>query len=204
MCRRLQGQADQKFNCSWSLKYQSLPTMHIERLQSNIEWVYQNMPNRGCNSQTSTSPSTRVHRLHRQYTHTSHEWIPSSAPQDKPQGQRRLQRPLQRWGPSHRGSMGGAHSQRDYRYSTETTCGYCGSWPHRAGEECKAVGQECHHCGRLGHFSKVCRQRSDYQNSEKTAVKHIDMEEQPETTFRVSTPPHISSQMNKPKPQSNA
>ena len=74
----------------WSLKYQSLPAMHIERLQSNIEWMYQNMPNRGCNSKTSASPLTRVHRLHRYYTQTSHEWIPSSAPQDKPQGQRRL------------------------------------------------------------------------------------------------------------------
>ena len=30
--------------------------------------MHQNMPNRGCNLQTSTSPLTRVHRLHRQYT----------------------------------------------------------------------------------------------------------------------------------------
>ena len=54
------------------------------------------MSNRGCNLQTSTSPLTRVHRLHRQYTHTPNNWISTSMPQDKFQGQRRLQRPLQR------------------------------------------------------------------------------------------------------------
>ena len=36
------------------------------------------MPNRGCNSQTSTSPLTRVYRLHRQYTNTSDNPISTS------------------------------------------------------------------------------------------------------------------------------
>ena len=48
---------------------------------------------------------------------------------------------------SQRGSMGGAQPQRDYRHSTETTCSYCSSWPHKAGEDCKAIGQECLYCG---------------------------------------------------------
>ena len=88
---------------------------------------------------------------------------------------------------------------RNYRHSTETTCSYCGSWPHRSGEECKAVGQECHNCGRLRHFSKVCRQRSDYQNSEKTAVKHIDTEEQPPDYFQseYTTPYFITNEQVK-------
>ena len=98
--------------------------------------------------------------------------------------------------PSHRGGMGGAHPQRDYRHSAETACGYCGSWPHRSVEECKAVGQECHNCGKLGHFSKVCRQRPDSQNSEKTAVKHIDSEEQPPDYFQseYTTPYFITNE----------
>ena len=101
--------------------------------------------------------------------------------------------------PSHRGGIGGVHLQRDYRYSPKTTCGNCSSWPHRTGEECKASGQECLHCGKLGHFSKVCRQRLDYQQSEKTAVKHIDMEEQPPDYFQseYTTPYFITNEQAK-------
>ena len=32
---------------------------------------------------------------------------------------------------------------------------------------------------KLGHFSKMCRHNPDNQNAEKTAIKHIDIEEQP-------------------------
>ena len=59
--------------------------------------MHQNMPNRGCNSQTSASPMTRVYRLHRQYTNTSDNPIYTSTPQGKFQGQRGPQRPTQRW-----------------------------------------------------------------------------------------------------------
>ena len=56
----------------------------------------------------------------------------------------------------------------------------------------------------LDIFSKVCRQRSDYQISEKTVIKHIDTwRNSPQTTFRVSTPPHTLSPMSKQKPQSS-
>ena len=47
--------------------------------------------------QTSTSTPTRVYRLYRQYTSTPDNPISTNAPQDKLQGQRRLQRPTQRW-----------------------------------------------------------------------------------------------------------
>ena len=107
--------------------------------------------------------------------------------------------PLRGWRSGHRGSMGGTRPQRDYRHSTETTCGYFSSWPHKTGEKCKAAGQECYNCGRLGHFSKVCRQSSDYQNIEKTAVKHIDMEEQPRDYFQreYTTPYFVTNEQAK-------
>ena len=100
---------------------------------------------------------------------------------------------------SQRGSMGGARPQRDYRHSAETTCGYCGSWPHRAGEECRAAGQECLYCGKIGHFSKVCKQKLNYQQSDKTAVKHIDTEEQPPDYFQseYTTPYFITNEQAK-------
>ena len=47
--------------------------------------------------QTSTSTLTRVYRLHRQYTSTPDSPIPTNMPQDKLQGERRSQRPTQRW-----------------------------------------------------------------------------------------------------------
>ena len=100
---------------------------------------------------------------------------------------------------SQRGGMGGAQPQRDYRHSTETTCGYCSSWPHRAGEECRATGQECLYCGRVGHFSKVCKQKLNYQQSDKTAVKHIDTEEQSPDYFQseYTTPYFITNEQAK-------
>ena len=76
---------------------------------------------------------------------------------------------------------------------------YCGQWPHKAGEDCKATGQECSYCGRLGHFSKVCRQRLYHQQSDKTAVKHIDTEEQPPDYFQseYTTPYFITNEQAK-------
>ena len=37
VCGRLQGQASQKFDCGWSIQHQSVPTVYIERLQSDTE-----------------------------------------------------------------------------------------------------------------------------------------------------------------------
>ena len=124
--------------------------------------------------------------------------FPQACPRTNFRGRGGYRGPFRGGRPSHRGGMGGACPRGD-KHSTETTCGYCGSLPHRSGEECRAVDQECHNCGRLGHFSKVCRQRSDYQNNEKTAIKHIYMEEQPPDYFQseYTTPYFITNEQAK-------
>ena len=126
--------------------------------------------------------------------------ISTDVPQNKLQGQRGLQRPTQRQEVQpqgrHRRSPAPERLQTQY---WDYTCNYCGSWPHRIGEECKASNQECYNCGKLGHFSKVCRQRSDYQNNDKTAVKHINMEEQPPDYFQseYTTPYYVTNRASK-------
>ena len=81
--------------------------------------------------------------------------------------------------PSHRDGLGGGHPERpDYTHSTENVCEYCGFWPQKSKEKCRALNQECCHCERLGYFTKMCRQNPDNHQSDKTEVKHIDMEEQ--------------------------
>ena len=63
--------------------------------------------------------------------------------------------------------------------------------PHKFREECRAINQECYYCGRLGHFSKVCRQSPDNQSS-KVVFNHIDTEEQsPDYTLSEYTTPYF-------------
>ena len=104
-----------------------------------------------------------------------------------------------------RGGLGGTWPWRqDYRYSTETVCENCGFRPHKSREECRTLNQECFHCGRLRHFSKMCRQNTDNQYNDKTEVKHIDMDEQsPDYAQSEYTTPYYL-QMIKPKHQLSA
>ena len=51
----------------------------------------------------------------------------------------------------------------------------------------------------LGHFSKMCRHNPDYQNHEKTAIKHIDTEEQPADYIQseYTTPYYVTNEQAK-------
>ena len=121
---------------------------------------------------------------------------PQMCPRPNFRGRGGYRGPLRGQRSSHRGGMRGVQPQRDYRHSTKTICDYCGSWSYRIGEECKASNQESYNCGKLGHFSKVCRQNPDCQNSEKTAIKHIGMEEQPPDKFQSehTTPYYVTNE----------
>jgi hypothetical protein len=48
-------------------------------------------------------------------------------------------------------------------YNQNTSCNNCGR-RHQQGS-CRAYGQTCHFCGRVGHFANVCRQRDQTTQS---------------------------------------
>ena len=51
----------------------------------------------------------------------------------------------------------------------KTKCGLCGgNYPHT--NKCPAHGKSCHKCGKLNHFSKVCRSKAS--NSKQSTGKH--------------------------------
>ena len=54
----------------------------------------------------------------------------------------------------------------------KTTCTGCGSQTHDGGRKnCPAYGQPCHNCGKVGHFSRICRQRpSTARGKQKTTA----------------------------------
>ena len=50
-------------------------------------------------------------------------------------------------------------------------CGLCGgNYPHRS--KCPAQGKSCHKCGKLNHFSKVCRSKSNNQFKQPVGKEH--------------------------------
>ena len=54
------------------------------------------------------------------------------------------------------------HKRKSYQGKARTLknnqCGLCGgSYPHVG--DCPAQGKKCHNCGKLNHFSRVCRSK---------------------------------------------
>ena len=139
---------------------------------------------------TDCNDSTPIHHIAE---------LPQACPRTNFRGREGYRGSLRGGRPSHRGSMGEPTPGETTDIVPRLHAVTVGSWPHRVGEECKSTGQECHHCGKLRQFSKVCRQRSDCQYSEKTAVKHIDTEEQPTDYFQreYTTPYFITNEQAK-------
>ena len=111
MCGRLQGQANQKLDCGWSLKYQSLPAMHIKGLNLTLNECI-----RICQTEDATrrqvqpldsdcTDSTPIHHMTE---------FPQAHPRTNLRGRGGYRGPF-RGGRPATGWMGGACPQRDYR-----------------------------------------------------------------------------------------
>jgi hypothetical protein len=85
---------------------------------------------------------------------------PTSAPVQQPPPRRALlptSQNQQRQAYAQRAAnrTGGGNGPPNRDGQVQARCGRCG-WAHRAGN-CRADGQECRHCGKVGHFARVCR-----------------------------------------------
>ena len=69
--------------------------------------------------------------------------------------QRREQRRGQRGG-----QRGGQQGEQRRGQEHRDRCSWCGGPAHISRKDCKALDSECDTCGKIGHFSKVCRGNS--------------------------------------------
>ena len=63
------------------------------------------------------------------------------------------------------------HDLREKHNSCGDSCGRCGYVHTSKQNQCPAVGQKCHKCGKINHFAKVCK------NSQKTEVNTVEENE---------------------------
>ena len=73
--------------------------------------------------------------------------------------QRRGQQGDQRRG-QRSGQRGGQQGEQRRGHEHHDKCSWCGGPAHISRKDCKALDSECDTCGKIGHFSKVCRGNS--------------------------------------------
>ena len=69
------------------------------------------------------------------------------------------------------------NQNREYYKVNDNICYCCGNVGHRAKDpRCPAEGMSCNNCGKLGHFARVCRSRSNQkdQNRKNTSQDEIN------------------------------
>ena len=65
------------------------------------------------------------------------------------------------------------------RQLNKTKCGLCGcNYPHQ--NRCPAQGKSCHKCGKLNHFSKVCRSKTSNYPRQPAGKHHVKTVAPPE------------------------
>lgn len=105
--------------------------------------------------------------------HSSSAQPAAVEPVGRPKQHRRRQGPPRSKGqPSSTGQVAG-------KQHGKSSCGYCGSSRNRhPREQCPARGEECHRCGKKGHFGKVCRSKPRISTVDTHPVAAGKMEEQ--------------------------
>ena len=77
---------------------------------------------------------------------------------------------------------GRTRTRMNRRSGTNTaniSCGNCGSNDHKSGTlNCPAKGKKCHACGKLNHFSKLCRSAKKVHYCETNSVNKCESEQE--------------------------
>ena len=63
------------------------------------------------------------------------------------------------------------HQDLREKHNKGDPCGRCGYVHTSKQNQCPAMGQKCHKCGKINHFAKVCK------NSQKTEVNIVEENE---------------------------
>jgi hypothetical protein len=73
------------------------------------------------------------------------------------------------------------------------SCRWCGGAQLCKRTECPASGQQCSHCGKIGHFSRACLLRKTAAPSEQRKLHNVDITETDDQEQQCVPPVHVIS-----------